>query len=334
MIPPARSELPPTMAAARASRSGLPPLPAVLLMGPTASGKSALAMALAARFPAEIVSVDSAQVYRGMDIGTAKPGAAARARVPHHLIDVIDPVEAYSAARFRADAIGAIGAIRARGAVPLVVGGTMLYFRVLREGLSALPAADPAVRARLNARAAAEGWAALHAELARVDPATAARLEPTDAQRIQRALEVCEIAGRPLSELQGAREPDAGLGATIAIALLPADRARLHREIAARFDAMLAAGLVAELAGLRARFALAPDLPSMRCVGYRQAWEFLDGRIDAAMLRARGIAATRQLAKRQLTWLRATAATAFEPAMPGLEDAVAGFLARCGLPRA
>jgi tRNA dimethylallyltransferase len=303
-------------------------------MGPTASGKSALAMALAERFRAEIVSADSAQVYRGMDIGTAKPGAAARAAVAHHLIDVIDPVETYSAARFRADAIGAIAGIRARGAVPLVVGGTMLYFKALLEGLSALPAADAGVRARLDARAAAEGWPALHAELARVDPVTAARVEVTDAQRIQRALEVHAIAGRPLSELQGARERGEALGATIAIALLPADRARLHREIAARFETMLAAGLVAELAGLRARFALRPDLPSMRCVGYRQAWALLDGRIDAAALRASGIAATRQLAKRQLTWLRATPATAFEPVAPGLVDAVAAFLARAGLRRA
>jgi tRNA dimethylallyltransferase len=288
-------------------------------------------MALAGRFAAEIVSVDSAQVYRGMDIGTAKPDAAARARVRHHLIDVIDPVDAYSAARFRADAIAAIAGIRSRGAVPLVVGGTMLYFKALKEGLSALPGADAVVRARLDARAAQEGWPALHAELARVDPVTAARLEATDAQRIQRALEVWELAGRPLSELQGAREAGDALGPAIAIALIPADRARLHAQIAARFDAMLAAGLVDELAGLRARYALAPGLPSMRCVGYRQAWEFLDGRIDAATLRGEGIAATRQLAKRQLTWLRATPATVFEPAMPRLEEAVAAFLGRTGL---
>jgi tRNA dimethylallyltransferase len=207
----------------------------------------------------------------------------------------------------------------------------MLYFKALQEGLSALPGADAAVRARLDARAAQEGWPALHAELARVDPVTAARLEATDAQRIQRALEVWELAGRPLSELQGAREAGDGLGPAIAIALIPADRARLHAQIAARFDAMLAAGLVDELAGLRARYALTPDLPSMRCVGYRQAWEFLDGRIDAATLRARGIAATRQLAKRQLTWLRATPATAFEPATPELDEAIAGFLAGAGL---
>jgi tRNA dimethylallyltransferase len=308
--------------------------PVVVVTGPTASGKSALAMALAARFPVEIVSVDSAQVYRGMDIGTAKPDPATRARVPHHLIDIIDPVDAYSAARFRADALAAIAAARARGAVPLVVGGTMLYFKALLEGLSALPAANPAVRAGLDARAATEGWPALHAELARVDPGMAARLKVTDAQRIQRALEVYAIAGRPLSGLQGAREAGDALGRTIAIALLPGDRARLHREIAARFDAMLSAGLVAEVAGLRARFALGPELPSMRCVGYRQAWQFLEGRIDAAALRASGIAATRQLAKRQFTWLRATLATVFEPAAPGLADAVAAFLLRAGLRQA
>jgi tRNA dimethylallyltransferase len=304
---------------------------AVLLMGPTASGKSALAMALARRFPAEIVSVDSAQVYRGMDIGTAKPDAAARSLVPHHLIDIIDPVDAYSAARFRADALAAIAGIRSRGALPLVVGGTMLYFKALLEGLSALPAADPSVRAHLDARAATEGWPALHADLARVDPATAARLDVTDAQRIQRALEVYEIAGRPLSELQGAREDGGALGPSVAVALVPEDRARLHLEIATRFDAMLAEGLVAELARLRARYALAPDLPSMRCVGYRQAWNFLDGRIDATTLRASGIAATRQLAKRQLTWLRATPAMVFEPTMRHLENAVAEFLVRAGL---
>ena len=300
-------------------------------MGPTASGKSALAFAIARRTPAEIVSVDSAQVYRGMDIGTAKPDAAARSHVPHHLIDIVDPTEAYSAARFRADAIRAIAGIRARGVVPLVVGGTMLYFKALTEGLSALPAADPAVRARISARAASAGWPALHAELARIDPPTAARLEPTDAQRIQRALEVCELAGRPLSELfQGAREARDALGPAIAVALIPQDRAALHARIAQRFDAMLAAGLVTELAALRARFVLTPDLPSMRCVGYRQAWEFLDGRIDAPALRARGIAATRQLAKRQYTWLRATAAAVFDPENPDLDDAVFALLVRNG----
>jgi len=309
-------------------------IPVVLLMGPTGSGKSALAIALAERFPVEIVSVDSAQVYRGMDIGTAKPDAATRARVPHHLLDILDPVEAYSAARFRAEAMQAIAGIRSRGAVPLLVGGTMLYFKALQEGLSALPVADPAVRARLSARAAVEGWPALHAELARVDPATAGRLASTDAQRIQRALEVHEITGRPLSELQGAREAHGVPGRTIAVALVPEDRAALHQVIAVRFDAMLAAGLVAEVAALRSRHALTPALPSMRCVGYRQAWEFLDGRIDAATLRAQGIAATRQLAKRQFTWLRRMPATPFEPTAPQLADALADHLSRAGLARA
>lgn len=296
-------------------------IPAVLVMGPTASGKSALAMALAERFQGEIVTVDSAQVYRGMDIGTAKPSPAERARVPHHLVDIVDPTEAYSAARFVADARRAIDAIRARGRLPIVAGGTMLYFKALTEGLSALPRADKAVRAALDARAAREGWPALHAELARADPATAARLPPTDAQRIQRALEVYYVAGRPISELQGQREA-AALGRTIAIALVPADRAALHDAIARRFDDMLARGLVGELRALRERFALSPDMPSMRCVGYRQAWLCLDGAIDAAALRAKGIAATRQLAKRQLTWLRSTPAEAFDPQRDGLVSAV------------
>jgi tRNA dimethylallyltransferase len=302
--------------------------PAILLMGPTASGKSGLALELAARFPVEIVSVDSAQVYRGMDIGTAKPDAATRARVPHHLLDLLEPTEAYSAARFRVDALAAIAAIRARGRMPLLVGGTMLYFKALREGLSALPTAAPALRAALDARAAAEGWPALHAELNRVDPATAARLAPTDAQRIQRALEVHAVTGRPLSALQGVRESGAELGPSVAIALVPPERAPLHATIAERLDAMLAAGLVDELRALRRRHALTEEMPAMRCVGYRQAWAFLDGRVDAATMRAQAIAATRQLAKRQFTWLRSTAATPFAPGTPGLVDAVAALVGR------
>jgi tRNA dimethylallyltransferase len=290
-------------------------------MGPTASGKSALALALAEGFGGEIVSVDSAQVYRGMDIGTAKPSAAERARVAHHLIDIVDPTEAYSAARFVRDALAAIASIRARGRLPIVTGGTMLYFKALTEGLSALPRADAAVRAELDGRAAREGWPALHAELARVDPVTAARLAPTDAQRIQRALEVHRLSGVPLSLLQGRRRPE-GLGATLAIALVPSDRAALHAAIERRFDAMIAAGLVEEVRGLRDRFELAPGMPSMRSVGYRQAWEFLEGRIDAASLRAQGVAATRQLAKRQLTWLRATPAETFDPQQRGVADAI------------
>jgi len=300
-------------------------LPAILLMGPTAAGKSALALSLAERLDGEVVSVDSAQVFRGMDIGTAKPDAATRARVPHHLIDVIDPTEAYSAARFRAEALAAIAAIRARSRTPVICGGTMLYFKALTEGLSALPSADAKMRAEIDARAAREGWPALHAELARVDPATAARLEPTDAQRIQRALEVWRVAGVPLSKLQHRRESDSLLEPAIRVALIPSDRARLHRAIAERFDAMLARGLVEELRGLRRRYALTPQLPSMRCVGYRQAWSFIDGEIDADELRERGIAATRQLAKRQFTWLRATAAPSFDPQAPGLVAAVLDY---------
>ena len=295
--------------------------PAVLVMGPTASGKSALAMTLAEEFDGEIVTVDSAQVYRGMDIGTAKPDAQVRARRPHHLLDLVDPTEAYSAARFAHDAIAAIQAIRARGRVPIVAGGTMLYFKALTEGLSSLPQADADVRQRLDAMARERGWPAMHAELARVDAASAARLEPSDAQRIQRALEVYMTSGTPLSSLQGRREA-LPLGARIAIALVPSSRARLHDAIAQRFDVMLADGLVGELETLRAKHALDPTLPSMRAVGYRQAWRHLDGEIDAATLRASGIAATRQLAKRQLTWLRAAAAIPFDPFDAGTTQAV------------
>lgn len=277
---------------------------ALALLGPTASGKSALAMRLAARLPVEIVSVDSAQVYRGMDIGTAKPSPAERAQVPHHLIDLVDPTESYSAGRFRADAIAAVQGILARGRAPLLVGGTMLYYRALAQGIDALPAADPALRAAIDAEARARGWPALHAELARLDPVTARRLKPTDAQRIQRALEVCRATGRALSALHSAPRaaPPFRLAA---LALMPQERARLHARIAERFERMLAAGLVDELRALRARFTLTAALPSMRCVGYRQAWAFLDGACDREALRETGIAATRQLAKRQLTWLRA-----------------------------
>jgi tRNA dimethylallyltransferase len=296
-------------------------------MGPTASGKSALAMALAERFDGEIVTVDSAQVYLGMDIGTAKPVAGDRARVPHHLIDILEPTQAYSAARFVRDARAAIAAIRARSRLPILAGGTMLYFKALTEGLSTLPPSDAGVRAAIDARAERYGWPALHAELARIDPATAARLSATDAQRIQRALEVYTLTSQPMSALQGRREPTgADLGPLIAVALIPPSRARLHQAIARRFDAMLAAGLVNELRGLRARYALNPQLPSMRCVGYRQAWEFIDGTIDATDLRNKGIAATRQLAKRQLTWLRATRATAFDPERADLVAAVTDSL--------
>ena len=306
-------------------------IPAVLLMGPTASGKSALALALAERFPVEIVSVDSAQVYCGMDIGTAKPDAATRARVAHHLIDLIAPTEAYSAARFAHDAMCAINAIRSRGRVPLLVGGTMLYFKALLEGLSALPPANPQLRAELDARASRLGWPALHAELARVDAVTARRLDPADAQRIQRALEVFELTGQPLSSMQGRRESRAALDNVIALALMPSDRAHLHAAIAQRFDAMLNAGLVAEVEALRTRYPLHANMPSMRCVGYRQAWQHLDGVIDAPTLRAKGIAATRQLAKRQMTWLRAMPVPRFDPEAQGMQDAVIRLLLDSGI---
>ncbi|HOB67078.1 tRNA (adenosine(37)-N6)-dimethylallyltransferase MiaA [Ottowia sp.] len=283
------------------------PTTPLCIAGPTASGKSAVALALAARVPAEIISVDSALVYRGMDVGTAKPTPAERAAVPHHLIDIRDPRQAYSAAEFVRDARRLIDDIRARGRLPLLVGGTMLYFKALFDGLDALPAADPAVRQQIEQRAARDGWPALHAELARVDPATAARLAPADSQRIQRALEVWQLTGQPLSALQttktiAGRADMASAG--VLFSLEPADRAWLHERIARRFDDMLAAGLVDEVAALRARGDLSPDLPSMRCVGYRQVWDTLDGRQPADTLRERGIAATRQLAKRQLTWLR------------------------------
>lgn len=286
--------------------------PCLILTGPTASGKSAAALALAARWPVEIVSVDSALVYRGMDIGTAKPTPDERAQAPHHLIDIRDPRQAYSAAEFAAEARPLIEAIRARGRMPLLVGGTFLYLKALFEGLDDLPRADPAVRERLAAQAQALGWPAMHAELARLDPPTAARLAPQDAQRIQRALEVHAVSGRPLSSwLQGPRAPSSDLLADGALlSLEPSDRSWLHRRIAERFDAMLAQGLIDEVRGLRARGDLDPGLPSMRCVGYRQTWEALDTHGDPpppaalAGLRDRGVFATRQLAKRQLTWLR------------------------------
>jgi len=283
---------------------------AICIAGPTASGKSALALALAEHLPVEIVSVDSALVYRGMDIGTAKPTAAERAAVPHHLIDIRDPRDAYSAAEFVRDATRLITAIQQRGRHPVLVGGTMLYFKALLEGLDALPAADPAVRRQLDERARQLGWPALHAELARIDPVTAARLPPGDSQRIQRALEVWQITGRPLSAFHTTKEIAADADGTSTMPLFslePDDRAWLHQRIALRFDAMLADGLLDEVAALRARGDLSPDLPSMRAVGYRQAWQALDEGWPLAALRERGIAATRQLAKRQLTWLRGMA---------------------------
>jgi len=274
-------------------------------MGPTGAGKTDAALALAERLPVEIVSVDSAMVYRGLDIGTAKPAASVRARLPHHLIDIRDPSERYSAGEFLRDATEALRAIRARGRVPLLVGGTMLYFRALQAGLAALPAADPAVRAALDARARAAGWPALHAELARVDPAAAARIRANDAQRIQRALEVHALTGRPLSELQRQDLRGAPGGEYLKLVLAPAERAALDAALAQRFDAMLEAGLLAEVAALYRRGDLAPELPALRAVGYRQLWGHLAGRCDLAAARAEALRATRLLAKRQYTWLRA-----------------------------
>ncbi len=281
---------------------GLPP--ALCLMGPTASGKTAVVFELADRLPVEIVSVDSAQVFRDMDIGTAKPDRATLAKYPHHLIDLITPEESYSAARFRADALRVMGEIAACGRIPLLAGGTMLYFKALREGLSDLPPADAELRREIDAEAARRGWPALHADLAQLDPETAARLKPGDAQRIQRALEVVRLTGAPLAASLARKVESALPFRLVQFALLPSDRAVLHERIAQRFDAMLAAGLVDEIRGLRKKYRLHAGLPSMRCVGYRQAWDYLEGSCDRAGLREKGIAATRQLAKRQLTWLR------------------------------
>ena len=282
---------------------------AVSIMGPTASGKTAAALAIARTIPSEIISVDSALVYRGMDIGTAKPSAAELAAVPHHLIDIIDPRDAYSVAQFRTDTLRLVGAISARGRLPLLVGGTMMYFKGLNEGLDDLPTADAAVRERLERDALLLGWPALHERLRAVDPITAARLAPNDAQRINRALEIYHLSGQPMSSLLSGRGKLELPFELLPLALEPSDRAVLHRRIATRFDQMLGqrddTGLVAEVATLRARGDLQASLPSMRCVGYRQAWDYLDGAIDRPTLRETGIIATRQLAKRQLTWLRA-----------------------------
>ena len=281
---------------------------AVAIMGPTASGKTAAALAIAKERPVEIISVDSALVYRGMDIGTAKPSAEELASAPHHLIDIIDPLDAYSVAQFRADAIRLVAEIGARGRLPLLVGGTMMYFKGLNDGLDDLPTADADVRARLDAEAARIGWPGMHAKLRAVDPVTAERLAPNDAQRINRALEIFELSGQPMSALLARRDKPELPFDLVPFALEPLDRAVLHARIALRFDQMLGTrddtGIVAEVAGLRARGDLSPNLPSMRCVGYRQAWDYLDGTINRAGLRETGIVATRQLAKRQLTWLR------------------------------
>jgi tRNA dimethylallyltransferase len=275
---------------------------AFALLGPTASGKSALAIKVAARLPVEIVSMDSALVYRGMDIGTAKPGAALRARVPHHLIDIIDPDQSYSAGRWREDAIRTVSSVLQRKNIPLLVGGTMLYYRALIAGLDALPQADSRIRAAIDAEAARRGWPELHAELQRVDPAAAQRIPPNDAQRIQRALEVWRLTGKPLSALQGAAKSELPF-ALKGIAIVP-DREVLGQKIEKRFAAMLRLGLIDEVKQLKRKYRLNASLPSMRAVGYRQVWEYLEGRYDKETLKEKAVAATRQLAKRQLTWLR------------------------------
>ena len=281
---------------------------AVAIMGPTASGKTAAALAIAREIPSEIISVDSALVYREMDIGTAKPTAEELASVPHHLIDIIEPTESYSVAQFRNDTIRLVADISARGKLPLLVGGTMMYFKGLTDGLDDLPTADAELRARIELEAASVGWPAMHDKLRALDPQTADRLAPNDAQRINRALEICELSGKPMSELLAKREKTELPFDLLSFALEPSDRAVLHARIATRFDQMLGQrddeGLVAEVARLRARGDLNPTLPSMRCVGYRQAWDYLEGVIDRPALRETGIIATRQLAKRQLTWLR------------------------------
>jgi len=278
--------------------------PAIFLMGPTASGKTAVALELAKHLPVEIISVDSAQVYRRMNIGTAKPDVATRLRHPHHLVDIIDPSDSYSAAQFRDEALSIMDDIVSRGRVPLLVGGTMLYFKALREGLNDLPSADAATRQMIEALAQEAGWPALHEELSRIDADTAARIDVNDAQRIQRALEIYYLSGRTMSELLAQSPPEALRFELTEIALVPSDRAQLHTRIEARFEEMLELGLIGEVRALREEYELRPDMPSMRCVGYRQAWQYLDGEFGLPALREKGVAATRQLAKRQLTWLR------------------------------
>ena len=282
---------------------------AVAIMGPTASGKTAAALAIARERPVEIISVDSALVYREMDIGTAKPSAEELAAVPHHLIDIIDPLDAYSVMQFRNDTLRLVAEITARGKLPLLVGGTMMYFKGLVDGLDDLPGADPELRAALDLEAARIGWPGMHAKLRELDPVTADRLAPNDAQRINRALEIIQLSGQPMSALLAKRAKPELPFELVSFALEPNDRAVLHKRIALRFDQMLGTrddtGLVAEVARLRARGDLSPALPSIRCVGYRQTWDYLDGTIDRKQLRELGIIATRQLAKRQVTWLRA-----------------------------
>jgi tRNA dimethylallyltransferase len=299
------------------------------LLGPTASGKTAVAMRLARALPCEIISVDSAQIYKGMDIGTAKPGAELLTEAPHHLIDIVEPHERYSAARFRDDALALMREITERDRIPLLVGGTMLYFQALTEGLNELPEADPMIRLMIDTMAGEQGWPAVHARLARVDPETAARLEPNDAQRIQRALEIYYVTNKPLSQLLKKPKYVYFPYTPLKVSLVPGDREPLHARIAQRFEEMLASGLVEELSKLREDYPLEAGMPSMRCVGYRQAWEHLEGRIGGEALREQGIAATRQLAKRQLTWLRAMeGVTEFDCLAEDVADRVLEYLRR------
>jgi tRNA dimethylallyltransferase len=298
-------------------------------MGPTASGKTAVAMELTRRFPVELISVDSAQVFRDMNIGTAKPDAATLREFPHHLIDLISPEEAYSAARFCADALAAMAEISARGKIPLLVGGTMLYFKALLEGLADLPQACPETRADIDSQAIEQGWPAVHAALAEVDPETAARLHTTDAQRIQRALEVFRLAGRPMSALLAESKSQLPPYDFLSLGLLPTGRSVLHQRIAERYDAMLKAGLEGEVDMLRAKYQLNLNQPSMRCVGYRQIWEVQDGLAPRAEMRDRGVYATRQLAKRQITWMTNTLRPeTFDCLAPDIETLVSERVAR------
>lgn len=312
------------------------PLPLPAILGPTACGKTALALALAERFPVEVISVDSALVYRGMTIGTAKPDASERARCPHHLIDLVEPETTYTVGRFVADAERVAAEIAARGRIPLLVGGTMLYAKALHEGLAALPAADATLRAEIDTRAAREGWPKLHAWLAEHDPETAARLSPNDRQRIQRALEVVLTTGKPMAAVLAEHQAQAPRDRLTLLALIPGSRTWLHDRIAARFHQMLAAGFVAEVAALRQRPALTAEHPSMRAVGYRQVWAYLDGQLSETEMIAAGIAATRQLAKRQLTWLRQFTnrwprVTVLDPCDPQLIAKASAWLCRTAI---
>jgi tRNA dimethylallyltransferase len=304
---------------------------AIALMGPTASGKTALAMDWAQRFDAEIISVDSALVYRGLNIGAAKPSAAEQKQAPHHLIDIREPWESFSAADFAQEALSTMQKVQSQKKLPLLVGGTGLYFRALLDGLSAMPAADENIRADIEQRARAIGWAALHQQLAMIDPAAGERIKPADTQRITRALEVYEVSGKPISEWQQQRVRQRFPYRVLRLCIAPKERALLHQRIEQRFDTMLAQGFLAEMKHLRENTQLHSDLPSMRAVGYRQAWRYLDGETNVTQFRDEAIAATRQLAKRQLTWFRGELDLRwFDPQLEteAIESAVKLFITR------